>query len=230
MKLVVGAGSPTTGACWMSAVNWYVKGGKSVWTDHPECVDPLIASLCISLNDRTPNGEREALIGPHLFAPVGTAKDVALMEKRYLRLKEIIDARGSETADLESALIEALKANKAGSGAYAAVQRAYIIAQNSAIISVYISGVFYAQSAIDVAVRWIRTILKAGTPASRKEVLDIILELCKMGGNEVKACETKERTVECLEGKTPWKDGLKPTPGYPTPVTVDAIADVPLCQ
>ena len=71
MRLVQGAGSEKTGACWMSALHWYTRHGTS-WTDQPQCVSPVIRRLCIRLNDACSDGEREALIGPHLFAPVGT--------------------------------------------------------------------------------------------------------------------------------------------------------------
>ena len=56
----------------MSALHWYTRNGKS-WTDQPECVSLVIRSLCINLNDRLlSDADRERVIGPHLFAPVGT--------------------------------------------------------------------------------------------------------------------------------------------------------------
>jgi hypothetical protein len=88
MKLVSGAGSEKTGACWMSALNWYVNVGKKDfrWTDKTECVDPVIRSLCIWLNDKCEDGEREALIGPHLFQPVGTWQGAELSLRRAYKV------------------------------------------------------------------------------------------------------------------------------------------------
>lgn len=61
----------------MSAINYYASADRPgfTWHDHPECVCPTIRPLAIMLNDMCADGEREALIGPHLFAPVGTATD-----------------------------------------------------------------------------------------------------------------------------------------------------------
>ena len=55
----------------MSALNFYVRKDQS-WSDHPPCVSPIVTTLAINLNDFLTNGEREEVIGPHLFAPVGT--------------------------------------------------------------------------------------------------------------------------------------------------------------
>lgn len=68
MKLTKGRGSPEKGGCWMVAASMYATGK---WSDQPECVPPTIRRLCIVLNDILPDGEREAVIGPHLFDPMG---------------------------------------------------------------------------------------------------------------------------------------------------------------
>lgn len=68
MKLVKGVGSPAEGGCWMVAASMYAHGK---WSDQPACVPPTIRALCVRLNDMCSDGEREALIGPHLFAPMG---------------------------------------------------------------------------------------------------------------------------------------------------------------
>lgn len=72
-KLVSGVGSEATGACWMAALNMFTRKDAS-WNDVAPlaCISPVIRTLCISLNDLCRDGEREALIGPHLFDPVGT--------------------------------------------------------------------------------------------------------------------------------------------------------------
>lgn len=81
LKLVKGTGSPTTGACWMSALSYYA---GYEWSDHPECVDPVIRQLCITLNDALPDETREAVIGPHMMAPIGTNRGSAIAQQRQL--------------------------------------------------------------------------------------------------------------------------------------------------
>jgi hypothetical protein len=90
MKLVYGSGSPQTGACWMSALNYYTNERALVdWHDHPKCVCETIQPLAIRLNDMcADDAERERLIGPHLFAPVGTAGVSA--EIRAARVQKIV--------------------------------------------------------------------------------------------------------------------------------------------
>ena len=77
-------------ACWMAAIYLYTGGLKDYrenpvdfpagqsWSDHPSCVHDVIINLGIALNDSFPNTPdaseaRGKLIGPHLFAPIGTA-------------------------------------------------------------------------------------------------------------------------------------------------------------
>ena len=73
IKLVSGIGSPDTGGCWMAAISVY--SGDS-WSDHPDCVCPIIRQLCISINDSISSDEaRGRIIGPVLLLPVGTATD-----------------------------------------------------------------------------------------------------------------------------------------------------------
>jgi hypothetical protein len=70
----------------MSALSYYA--GES-WSDHPECVDPVIRQLCIAINDLLPSdAERERVIGPHLYAPVGTAQGRELMQRRAFRVAD----------------------------------------------------------------------------------------------------------------------------------------------
>ena len=90
MKLVKGKGAPGVGACYMSAINYYVTNGET-WSDQPECVSPVIRSLCIQLNDMCESDEeRERLIGPHLFDPVGTAGDEALDRRRAFKAADMV--------------------------------------------------------------------------------------------------------------------------------------------
>lgn len=83
MRLVRGEGSEGEGACWMSALHFYTRKDSS-WTDYAPwaCVSPIVRLLCINLNDLCDDGEREALIGPHLFTPLGTAGSVEDEGKR----------------------------------------------------------------------------------------------------------------------------------------------------
>lgn len=88
MKLVQGQGSPETGACWMSAIAWYV--GEQDWTDAPECVDPTIRSLAIWVNDSLQTDEeRERRIGPVMFNVIGTRTDDdnVLLERRRIAVR-----------------------------------------------------------------------------------------------------------------------------------------------
>jgi len=85
MKLVKGKGSKETGACWMSAIAWYA--GQETWTDYAECVDPMIRTLCVTVNDRAADHERERLIGPHLMTPMGTrTDDPSIIQRRLERI------------------------------------------------------------------------------------------------------------------------------------------------
>ncbi|MEQ8770078.1 MAG: hypothetical protein RIB60_06170 [Phycisphaerales bacterium] len=70
-KLVKGVGNPETGGCWMAALTMYT--GQE-WSDHPDCVCPVVQALCIRINDMLPSdAERARLIGPRLYDPIGTA-------------------------------------------------------------------------------------------------------------------------------------------------------------
>jgi len=84
IKLVAGKGSPEEGGCWMSALSQY--SGES-WSDHPDCVCPIIRKLCISINDILPNDEsRGRTIGPRLFDVVGTNTGDLGIELKRMRI------------------------------------------------------------------------------------------------------------------------------------------------
>ena len=140
MRLVNGEGSPTTGACWMSALHYYTRQDAS-WTDRAPwaCVSPVIRTLCIRLNDLCSDGEREALIGPHLFTPIGTASSPEIEQRRTFLCADravrvfapmALDARGlkeqakrlraaREIVDRETALEGRDAANAAAYAAHA---------------------------------------------------------------------------------------------------------------
>ncbi|HSG61655.1 MAG TPA: hypothetical protein VLA24_09500 [Pseudomonadales bacterium] len=84
IALVKGAGHPKTGGCWMSAISRYA--GEQ-WTDHPECVCPVIRNFCILINDLLPSdAARGRVIGPRLFDPIGTRGSLEAMELRAVML------------------------------------------------------------------------------------------------------------------------------------------------
>ena len=84
IQLVAGLGAPSFGGCWMSALSKYA---GECWTDHPDCVDPLIRPLCISANDiLLTDSDRGEVIGPVLLEPVGT-RCYAVRDKRVEILK-----------------------------------------------------------------------------------------------------------------------------------------------
>lgn len=68
--------------CWMEAISLYA-GEK--WSDHPECVCPVIAAVARGVNDYMPDDEtRSQLIGPHLLAPIGTRSPEHEQARRYI--------------------------------------------------------------------------------------------------------------------------------------------------
>ena len=206
MKLVSGSGSEKTGACWMSAIHWYTRKDTVSWTDQPDCVSPIVQHLCISLNDFLPsNEERERIIGPHLFAPVGTntgnedeGKRWALCSDRAARLFTPFWLRRAKEPDLikhaeacealtpivdqataKAALPTLEAAKKAASASASAYASAYAYAYDA---SAYDDD---AASASDK--EWIN-----------QEVLKLILECCAIGRQPEEAIATKSRS-ECLE-------------------------------
>ncbi len=97
----------------MSAINWYAHSEKA-WSDQPECVDPVIRSICIWLNDHTPESEMERVIGPHIFMPLGTWLGLELALSRAYRvadfaIREIAPmALNIETLNSEATTLESL--------------------------------------------------------------------------------------------------------------------------
>jgi len=133
VRLTRGQGKPGQGGCWMVAVQQYTE--NKGWHDHPECVEPMIRELCVRLNDRCPDGEREALIGPHLFAPVGTRSDDPSVRERRLRraVRFALDEAANvlTTAGLDGAFMRAPFGDFAAA-AYAAARAAAAAARAAA--------------------------------------------------------------------------------------------------
>jgi len=87
-RLVQGMGSRDDGTvCWMSANAWVAGEG---WTDEPSCVCPVIRGLCIPANDWLETyADRERVIGPILFVPMGTVGGADLMSRRAFACADV---------------------------------------------------------------------------------------------------------------------------------------------
>jgi len=188
MKLVAGQGGQGQGACWMSAIHWYTRADKPgfQWSDHPECVDPVIRSLCISLNDSLPDDKaRGEIIGPHLFRPVGTLVSNELTIRRAFKCADVairkfaVGALRAAKLNKEADKLEILPevkdkaTSEAASRAASAASRA-------------------ASRAASWAASW------AASAASKR--LDLILELCDMGHDEVSCSLTQRQVIEFIDG------------------------------
>lgn len=68
------------GACILEAASYIA---REPWSDHPECVCPVIGAFLRSWNDDLPDDERTALLLPLLPKIVGT-RNPALAERRSL--------------------------------------------------------------------------------------------------------------------------------------------------
>lgn len=80
---------PDAGACIMEAVA-FVAGEK--WSDHPQCVSPVIGAFLRNWNDSLPtDADRERLLKPLIPKIINTRADAATEERRsYLALDWMI--------------------------------------------------------------------------------------------------------------------------------------------
>src|ERR1700744_4355201 len=69
------------GACALELVS-YVAGEP--WSDHPECVCPVLGAFFRAWNDGLPDDKRAAILRPFLPRLIGTNKGTALSERRAL--------------------------------------------------------------------------------------------------------------------------------------------------
>ncbi len=164
----------------MSAVNWYAHP-ETAWSDEPECVDQVIRALCIELNDNTPEDEMEGLIGPHLFAPLGTEMGFEMSVRRGYKcadwaLNELIPVISGKTTMLFEAAGKAVER----ATTWAAFERPISSAQATQHAARYVG----------------RATGKART--YRQKILNLILELCEMGREDINTTRTKEETISCL--------------------------------
>jgi len=223
IRLVSGTGNPETGGCWMSALSKY---GNETWSDHPDCVCPIITRLCIACNDMLPDDHsRGRVIGPHILEPVGTRTDDAeIIEARRWHLVDAavrvfaphaLDANGfgGEAEQLRS-LPPVTRAN-----ASAAAEAAGYAAANAATYACYAShAAARAADAVEAAARAAEAASRAAYAAyatyaaaaadaaareafAQKVVLPVILELCEIGSKvpHEMACESRDfrRAVQC---------------------------------
>ena len=73
--------SSEDGMCALEAAAWIA---GEPWSDHPECVCPVIAEFCRRWNDGLPSHERNAILRPMVPRLVGTRGSAALAHKRSL--------------------------------------------------------------------------------------------------------------------------------------------------
>ena len=78
--LVRGKGDPDSGGCWMSELS---RCAGEQWSDHPECVCPLINPYCRHLSDWVAEEDRDRVIRPHFFTPMNTrTNDPVVLSRR----------------------------------------------------------------------------------------------------------------------------------------------------
>lgn len=180
MKLVKGVGSLAEGACWMSAIHYYTSFGKKdfKWTDKDDCVSLVIRELCIWLNDYLNDGEREAIIGPHLFAPLGTNTSQQDDEKRALLC-----------ADRACRVFAPMVPDADTSGLIERARAPFLTFREA--MGIASEAVAWASEAAET--------VEGGREMIQREVLSLILDCCKIGTKmEVCPSKTKEEVYELL--------------------------------
>lgn len=189
IRLVRGAGSPETGACWMSALSHYA-GYR--WSDQPECVDPIIRTLCVYVNDWLPDEHRERVIGPHLFAPIGTQQGRELSERRAFacvdRAVRVYAASDGCADDLRllSPIVDVDSATKAISAV--GVEQSKLMESSMVLTHAVIACCLASER------DWLPSTIHAAGAATAcawslsygtDRLISLILDLCAMGRSEV---------------------------------------------
>jgi len=230
MKLIFGEGSPNRGACWMTALNWHT--GNAAWTDKAPlaCVDEGVRTLCIRLNDMCADGaERERLIGPHLFAPLGTrTEDAAVLRQRaYLcadyavrrfaaaALRAVFLPREAKQLEALPAVVDSVTATRARAAAHAAADHAAAARAAAAHAAAAAAAAaaaldrLGAHAAADHAAAAARAAAAhaddvAAVRGINENLRELILKLCALGErSEVAATHTREQTLAMLECARP---------------------------
>ena len=176
----------------MAAIHYYTRRDNS-WSDHPACVSEVVRSLAIRLNDMCEDGEREELIGPHLWAPVGTAtghedevRRACLCADRAVRVwaPRALEAAGRvEDAARLRALPPVVDRITARAAANAAAYTAKAAAKAAAYAYAAYAYAYAATAAYTAAYT---------AKAAKAEILDLILECCAIG-TRAEVCPTKTR-------------------------------------
>lgn len=129
--LARGVGTQGESGCWMAYAAFATEGA---WHDHPKCVCPVVADLCIKINDWLPDDRRAEVILPRLYDPIGTAQGREIMQRRAFHCADravrmfapdALDAAGvphslrelPPVVDVESAKLAAEAAESAKSAA-----------------------------------------------------------------------------------------------------------------
>ena len=198
VKLTDGVGSPEEGGCWMVAASYYETGE---WYDQPACVCPVIRLLCIPLNDwMESDEERERIIGPHLFAPVGTAAGRAMEWRRFWRTLDWMVHDWLPTT-LDPRLARLVRDRVPRIDSLQATERAVAILDgmrsDGPTFLGHAAGVLASASISS----WPATLASAVVYASRAEHLQLILDLCAMTERKElpSPAHTREETVRALE-------------------------------
>lgn len=216
MKLTRGQGSPETGGCWMVAASMYATG---TWSDQPECVPPTLRKLCIALNDMCGDGEREELIGPHLFAPMGRdASPEAEMARANLCADWAVEryALGSNIDAWARGWLSGKDRTKFSAISVEAVARAAVVASPGCVKAAAAAAVAAAwaasaargcSQAAEAAAAAAGAAMAAAAMAAgdKRALLDLILRCCEIGNNPPRDLDPRKvrevmRAV-CREGE-----------------------------
>lgn len=166
LKLVQGEGSKAEGACWMSAIHYYV-GGEG-WSDHPDCVCLVIRVMCYRLNDWLTDSSREELINPFLYEPVGTKQpqhvearlDIAVAFAMEMALITAAHAAACADARAADAAADNAADNAADTAAYAAQAAAHAAAHTAADAATDAAAATCVDTVEYIKTRWLECILE----------------------------------------------------------------------
>ncbi len=216
-RLIRGPGAPGKGACWMSAIAFL--SGQDKWTDDAKCVCPTIQPLAILLNDRCDDEERERLIGPHLFAPYGTAQGADIAKKRVVAIvrqaatwaSQALSAAGLEQAAEKLARLpinipaDFFAASKAATSATINLSMETEINRKAAHAALMVGGMTEKVTAEEAARMAARMASTNRVPTI--ELRDLILRLCEIGRDERPDVELSRSLRElCTITKSAIKD------------------------
>jgi hypothetical protein len=190
-------------------------------SDHPDCVDPVIRQLCITINDHLPSdAERDRVIGPHLYAPVGTAQGRDLMQRRAFRVADeavrvwapmALDKAGRSKdaarlrslppiVDRDSAMVAKSAANAYAAAAAATYAAADAAANAAATYAANAEAAAYAEAAANAAANAAYA-AAANAAAAEHLVLPLVLELCAMGREDIpqqrSLCDLPQAVTRC---------------------------------